>query len=211
MRLIRITSSMSTTALYLRVYPLLFTFFQLTFTSKATLILSRKVTFTKICPNGPEVISGDVEPLGRHPITNVLHVDDEWLYDLNLIEGNYGQFIMDRGCYSPVNTVEIINTENGDRSTKKLRVSVTNSLSDDSWIVVVEQGDLPDSRDCGNRQDCNSLESNFYNFDTKVSRYFKVQILEIHGSRGGGLKKFDISYGEAGIQGSPDQFIRNRP
>ena len=197
MRPIRITSSMSTSALYLRVYPLLFTFYQLSFTSKATLILPRKVTFTKICPKSPEVISGDVvEPLGMHPVTSVFRVDDEWLYDLNLIEGDYGQFIIDRGCHSPVNTVEIINTENGDRSTKKFRVSVTNSLSDDSWFVVVEQGDLPDSRNCDQRPDCNSLESNFYNFDTQVSRYFKVQILETHGSYGGGLKKFNISYGK---------------
>ena len=112
------------------------------------------------------------------------------------MQGDYGQFIIDRGCFSPVNTVEIVNTGiNRHRSTKKFRVSVTNSLLDDSWIEVVEQGNLPDSRNCGSRPDC-SFESKFYNFDTKISRYFKVQILETYGSRGGGLKKFDISYGK---------------
>ena len=113
------------------------------------------------------------------------------------MQGDYGQFIIDRGCFTPVNTVEIVNTLNGHRSTKKFRVSVTNSLLDDSWIEVVEQGNLPDSRNCGSNPDC-SYESTqfFYNFETKVSRYFKVQILETHGSIGGGLKKFDISYGK---------------
>ena len=91
--------------------------------------------------------------------------------------------------------MEIVNTLNGHRSIKKFRVSVTNSLLDDSWIEVVEQGNLPDTSNCGSNPDC-SHESKFYNFETKVSRYFKVQILETYGSYGGGLKKFDISYGK---------------
>ena len=51
---------------------------------------SRKVTFTRSCPNSPEDISGDIVPLNVCPVTDAFHFDNEWLYDFNLMQGDYG-------------------------------------------------------------------------------------------------------------------------
>ena len=161
------------------------------------LILVTKADFTvlylNICPTGPKVISADEHPL--HPIERVFDEKKDWLFD----QSDYGQFIIDRGCSSAVNSVEIINAENNLRSSKKVRVSVSNSLSDNSWIEVLVQ-ELPDKRDCVIRSDCDTLERLYFSFSTKIVRYVKLQVLEVYGV-GGGLTKFDIYFGNSLLKG----------
>ena len=161
------------------------------------LILVTKADFTvlylNICPTGPKVISADEHPL--HPIERVFDEKKDWLFD----QSDYGQFIIDRGCSSAVNSVEIINAENNLRSSKKVRVSVSNSLSDNSWIEVLVQ-ELPDKRDCVKRSDCDTLERFYFSFSTKIVRYVKLQVLEVYGV-GGGLTKFDIYFGNSLLKG----------
>ena len=159
---------------------------------------SGKLTYVKTnCPEGPKVVSGDQLSYCCEPKW-VLQLSNEWLYDHGSITGDHGQFILDRGCYSTLNSVEIINSWNDWRSTKKFRVSVSNSLAEDSWNEVVVQGNLPNSMNCPQRDDC---ESKFYSFNAEVARYVKFEVLEFHlrleepKSVGGGLKKFDIYFG----------------
>ena len=166
---------------------------------------SGKLTYVKTnCPEGPKVVSGDQACNGCSP-SNVhtaysIHGEHEWLFNHHQITGEHGQFILDRGCSSTLNSVEIINTLNGDRSTKKFRVSVTNSLAEDSWTEVVVQGNLPNTMNCHIRDDCDQFESKFYSFNAEVARYVKFEVLEFHlhlerGPVGGGLRKFDIYFG----------------
>ena len=166
---------------------------------------SGKLTYVKTnCPEGPKVVSGDQACNGCSP-SNVhtaysIHGEHEWLFNHHQITGEHGQFILDRGCSSPLNSVEIINTYNEHRSTKKFRVSVSNSLAEDSWTEVVVQGNLPNTMNCRQRDDCDQLESKCYNFDPEVGRYVKFEVLEFHlfqgiTSIGGGLRKFDIYFG----------------
>ena len=81
------------------------------------------------------------------------------------------------------------------------RVSVSNSLAEDSWTEVVVQGNLPNTMNCHQRDDCDQLESKFYSFDPEVGRYVKFEVLENHlrlkepKSIGGGLRKFGIYFG----------------
>ena len=163
---------------------------------------SGKLTYVKTnCPEGPKVVSGDQACNGCSP-SNVhtaysIHGEHEWLFNHHQITGEHGQFILDRGCSSTLNSVEIINSSNGHRSTKKFRVSVSHSLAEDSWNEVVVQGNLPNSMNCPQRDDC---ESKFYSFNAEVARYVKFEVLEFHlhlerGPVGGGLRKFDIYFG----------------
>ena len=158
------------------------------------------VSYLNVCPTSPEVVSGDVINKNVHPVKNLFSGDSkDWLFNLNSIESDYGQFIIDRGCSSAVNSLMIINTENDRRSSKKVRVLVSNSLLDNSWIEVVLQGDLPDTTRCLTRDDCLSMTELYFSFSTRFVRYVKLQVLEIHGSSlhgsvGGGLMKFDIFF-----------------
>ena len=158
------------------------------------------VSYLNVCPTSPEVVSGTVINKNVHPVKNIFSGDrKDWLFNLNSIASDYGQFIIDRGCSSAVNGVMIINTENDRRSSKKVRVLVSNSLLDNSWIEVVLQGDLPDTTNCLLRDDCLSMSELYYSFSTRFVRYVKLQVLEIHpttkhGSVGGGLMKFDILF-----------------
>ena len=160
---------------------------------------SGKLTYVKTnCPEGPKVVSGDQACNGCSP-SNVFG-EHEWLFNHHQITGEHGQFILDRGCSSTLNSVEIINTLNNQRSTKKFRVSVTNSLAEDSWTEVVVQGNLPNTMNCHIRDDCDQFESKFYSFDAEVARYVKFEVLEFHlfegtKSVGGGIRKFDIYFG----------------
>ena len=161
---------------------------------------SGKLTYVKTnCPEGPKVVSGD--QASCCPASNVFDMDSQWLYDHRFVTGEHAQFILDRGCSSTLNSVEIINTSNGDRSTKKFKVSVSNSLAEDSWNEVVVQGNLPNTMDCHIRDDCDQFESKFYSFNAEVARYVKFEVLEFHlrleepKSYGGGLRKFDIYFG----------------
>ena len=95
---------------------------------------SGKLTYVKTnCPEGPKVVSGD--QASCCPASNVFDMDSQWLYDHRFVTGEHAQFILDRGCSSTLNFVEIIKAWNDRRSTKKFRVSVSNSLAEDSWYL----------------------------------------------------------------------------
>ena len=157
---------------------------------------SGKLTYVKTnCPEGPKVVSGD--QASCCPASNVFDMDSQWLYDHRYVTGEHAQFILDRVCSSTLNSVEIINSSNGHRSTKKFRVSVSHSLAEDSWNEVVVQGNLPNSMNCPQRDDCESM---FYSFNAEVARYVKFEVLEFHlfegtKSVGGGIRKFYIYFG----------------
>ena len=95
---------------------------------------SGKLTYVKTnCPEGPKVVSGDQAGPRCSPSNEfVKNAKNGWLFNHHSITGEHGQFILDRGCSSTLNSVEIINAWNDQRSTKKFRVSLSNSLAEDS-------------------------------------------------------------------------------
>ena len=101
-----------------------------------------------------------------------------------------GMLILDLGCAQEVNTIQLVNTHNGqnrDRSTKEFRVSFSYDSDDFEELIHTN---LEDSRE---EEDPLPIQE-FYFQPVPASR-IKVEILDFYGN-GGGLQYFTAMYDE---------------
>ena len=101
------------------------------------------------------------------------------------------EFVLDLGCKKPVDTVELVNTPNGNeenRSMKEFKVFLSDS-SDGDWGEAVVHGTLGDSRRSRRHPDPRPVKR--FPFKKTEARFIKFQQNSFYGD-GGGLQYFAV-------------------
>ena len=102
-------------------------------------------------------------------------------------KGQKTGFQLNLGCEKELNTIEVRNSNNKSRSTKRFRVSASNS-SNEGITEVIFVGEMEDSR--------NKAKENIpilrVHFNNTLAQYVQFHILDDYDNQGGGLNYFNI-------------------
>ena len=122
--------------------------------------------------------------------------------------GNWGgnlddsEFIMDLGCDSAIEAIEIKNTYSfTQRSTKEFQVSVSVQKDGDYDLVVHDS--LEDSRNITNPP------LKIFPIARQIVRFIKFKIISVYGEYSGGLSYFDVRYLDEAIKGRVGYACKN--
>ena len=94
------------------------------------------------------------------------------------------------GCEKEVNTIHVRNSNHDHKSTKKFKVSASNSSSrgESANQVIFSEINLEDTRS----KDLNNIPILRFHFNNTLTQYVYFHLSEYYGKQGGGLNYFNI-------------------